>query len=437
MKKNRLFLFIYYAVLLFIMLSWRDTEEAPNLIYRCAFLVAAVIPAANYDKSFLAPVVICFLAICQNGFAHGYMPDNLLFYIALLIPCLMFFKPAKPYFILPRYLWIFFFYFSLIDLITGLSVEKITLTFLVSALLMTFTTAKSRDDIELWSLCFIICSLSLSSMFLLNREQFAQAYYYQGLERTTWMDPNYFGMVVGIGYVVALLRLLGHGKSIGEKINIWYKILFIVTIVLSLVVLILNASRGALLAAGVATIIAIAFSKLKMNGKIIVVSILIIGLIYLYQNSYFDLLQYRFENENTEGGNGRSYIWNIKLRAFFNGNPLSMLFGYGYDGGLTLGYNGVKRGTHNDYLAILFDYGFIGLCMFVVMLVKPVIEALKVSNVRISVYVLLAYLAVCCFTLEPITGAYIPYLFFYCYIVLIAYSGNKKNKHEANIIYNR
>ena len=75
--------------------------------------------------------------------------------------------------------------------------------------------------------------------------------------------------------------------------------------------------------------------------------------------------------------------------------------------------------------------------MFVVMLVKPVVEALKARNVRISVYVLMAYLAVCCFTLEPITGAYIPYLFFYCYIVLIAYSGNKKNKHEANIIYNR
>lgn len=436
MKKNRLFLFIYYAVLLIIMLSWQDTEVAPNLIYRCTFLVAAVIPAANYDKSFLAPVVVCFLAICQNGFAHGYMPDNLLFYIALLIPCFIFFKPANPFFILPKYLWIFFIYFSLIDLTTGLSIEKVTLTFLVSAFLMTFTTSKSANDIELWSLCFIICSLSLSSMFLLNREQFAQEYYYQGLERTTWMDPNYFGMVVGIGYVVAILRLLGHGKSTGEKINIWYKILFIVTIVLSLVVLILNASRGALFAAGVATIIAITFSKLKMKEKIIISLIMIVGLIYLYQNSYFDLLQYRIDNEDTKGGNGRSYIWNIKLKAFFNGNPLSMLFGYGYDGGLTLGYN-YKRATHNDYLAFLFDYGFIGLFMFVVMLIKPVIEALKVRNVRICVYVLIAYLAVCCFTLEPITGAYIPFFFFYCYIVLIAYSGNKKNKHEANIIYNR
>lgn len=63
-------------------------------------------------------------------------------------------------------------------------------------------------------------TLVLSLYFILLRDQFTQDYYAQGsgLERTGWMDPNYFGMVLGMGTVASIIqissfRLLGFGEK--------------------------------------------------------------------------------------------------------------------------------------------------------------------------------------------------------------------------------
>ncbi len=437
-NKKNILLYLYYGLLMFILLSWTNTEEAPNVVLRSVFLLASVMPALLWDKSFLAPVIICFLGICQNGFAHGYMPDNLLFYVAILGVGAMILHPVRSFLRVPQYLWSLFTYITLVDLLTGFTVEKVSLTFVVSVLLLLFTSSKSLKDINLWSLSFVLISFFLSLLFIINRDKFAEAYYGQGLERTTWMDPNYFGMVIGMGYTVALLELLGHGLSYHESKRFdLFRILYVATIILSVIVLVLNASRGALLAVAAATTVALIFSRVKMGGKIVIVALMVAGIVFLYQNSYFDLLEYRMENEHTAEGNGRYYIWHNKLSTFFSGDPISMIIGYGYDGGLKLGYNTIRRGTHNDFISFLVEYGVIGFIMFLIMLLKPVFKAFKSTETKIIVLSLMAYLAVCCFSLEPITGAYIPYLFFYFYIVLIAYSTAGTITNEKNTIYNR
>lgn len=425
MKIDNRILLIYYLSLLGVMLSWTDTENAPNIILRVVFMVASVVPAVIYDKAYLAPVVICFNAITQNGFAHSYMPDNQLYYIALLSLSLLLFRPAKEHVKVPSFIWAIFFYIIIIDIVTNFIIEKITLTFIVAWLLFQFTTTKSERDVRLWSLSFIITSLVLSSEFLLNRQRFAELYFGIGLERSYWMDPNYFGMVIGMGFIVALLYVLKHSSKTLSKLSaLAVMLLCIITMITSIIVLILNASRGALLAVSIASIMALSLSKVKKSYKMALIILMMSCLYLLYQDSYFDLLQYRIENDDTEGANGRYEIWEKKINLFFEGSPLNVIFGNGQDGGLKLGYGNIKRGTHNDYIGFLVEYGIIGMFLFITMLFKPLLKALK-NMVFPTVVVLSTYLGICCFTLEPITGAYIPFLFFYYYIVLIAYSVKK------------
>lgn len=422
MGKYNKFLILYYLALLMVMVSWTDTEQAPNIALRLMFLFAVVIPPAIVDKSFLAPAVICFMAITQNGFAHSYMPETLWYYVVLLFVMFLVLRPFHN-FKMPTYIWVAFLYVAVVDLITGFAVEKITMTFVVGALLTTFASRHSEKDINLWSMGFVMMSLVLSSLFLLNRDKFAEAYYSQGLERTTWMDPNYFGMVIGMGTVIALLELVGRKDNIVRlKYQTLIKAIYIATVLLSLLTLVLNASRGALLATGAVAIFAIMFSGGKTYLKLISIITILIGIVFIYYNSYYDLLVYRMENENTEGGNGRVVLWTKKLYAYLDGDFASIIFGNGYQGGLQLGFSN-KCGTHNDYLSFLIEYGIIGFIMFINMLIRPIIHAFRHKSKQFNVTMLMLYLAICCFTIEPITGAYVPDLFFYLYILLIAYSG--------------
>lgn len=98
-------------------------------------------------------------------------------------------------------------------------------------------------------------------------------------------------------------------------------------------------------------------------------------LVFLYNNDYFEIIEMRMENESG-GGSGRLTIWENKLNAFNNEiNPLRWIFGNGYEGGYALGYinynGGAGRGFHNDYLAHLCDYGIVGLCLFLSVMISP------------------------------------------------------------------
>jgi len=429
MKINNKILVLYYLVLLFVMLSWTNTTEAPNIIIRSGFLLAVVIPSLISEKCFLAPVIICFLSISQNGFAHSYMPDTLIYYVIILLLGIIVAKPVKNYFKVPSYLWITFLYVIMINLVTGFAIERISYTFIIAILLLFFTSNQSKKDINLWSFCFVLASLVLSILFIFNRDKFAMDYHGIGLEQTTWMDPNYFGVVIGMGGVIALLDLVDRNDDVENATKpLYIKIVYIVTIVLSLFTLVLNASRGALLATGMALVLTIMSTKGNLYGKIVLTITIIISLVYIYRNSFFDFLMYRLENEDVEGANGRYIIWERKIDSFFNGNFFSIIFGNGYQGGLSLGYTN-KIGTHNDFVGFLVEYGIIGLFLFLQMIIKPVFHVIKNKENVTKVLVLMLFLSICCFTIEPITGAYIPNLFFYFYIVLVAYS----RKREASI----
>ncbi len=97
------------------------------------------------------------------------------------------------------------------------------------------------------------------------------------------------------------------------------------------------------------------------------------------------------------------------------------IFGNGYEGGYALGYinynGGAGRGFHNDYLAHLCDYGIVGLCLFLSVMISPLKSVgfkCKMANASIL------FLCVNCFTIEPMTLGMVIYFIFWLYAVSLA-----------------
>ena len=151
-------------------------------------------------------------------------------------------------------------------------------------------------------------------------------------------------------------------------------------------------------------------------------------MVFLYNNSYFELLEYRVESDST--GSGRTVIWERRLTEFFQGSSLRLLFGYGHDAAMTLGTTPYRIGSHNDYVAFLVEYGLIGLASFLYMLAFPIIKILRKGGLvgLYQVLTLSVYIAVGCLTLEPFTLGRIPFYMFYLYIILVA------NKYHKNSV---
>ena len=66
---------------------------------------------------------------------------------------------------------------------------------------------------------------------------------------------------------------------------------------------------------------------------------------------------------------GRSLFWHADLKAFFEGDIINQLFGYGfnfvYDVNEVAIFNRIW--AHNDYIGILLNYGYVGLLCYILM----------------------------------------------------------------------
>lgn len=81
------------------------------------------------------------------------------------------------------------------------------------------------------------------------------------------------------------------------------------------------------------------------------------------------LMLARLEEMSETGGSGRLAIYQDKWQEIVNSNPLSLIFGHGWcataRAGKTIGLT-----AHNDILEIIYDFGLVGLVLFVCVLVS-------------------------------------------------------------------
>lgn len=427
MKKNHktIYIYFYYSLLLLILASRGVNASEPPMALRLAFMGAVIVPTIAYKEFCYPAILTMFFAITRDGFAYSYMPYNLSIYVILTIVITVFFRNRRDDgSVVPPYLVLMTIYIFFIDLLFGggqhgASVINNTTMSLISIICFLIIIGKDREEaLQQLPLCFAVTTLVLCYVFFTGREHFTVNYYSTGLERTGWTDPNYFGMLLGMGTVSAFIKMFsGEWKQL-SNID---KGIYIAAVALSMPVLLLNASRGAVLSVTVAFVILLVVSKVRSLFKVLFVIVAIIGLAYLYSNHYFDLLLFRIENDDGTGSD-RTLIWADKLDAFFNGNVFQIIIGHGHYGGSNI--TGSLVGFHNDYVGFLVDYGFIGLGMLLYWLYYPIAKAMRGD--RVKVVVLIVYLAMCFVTLEPLLTGILPYFVFYMFALLMSNNSREK-----------
>lgn len=113
---------------------------------------------------------------------------------------------------------------------------------------------------------------------------------------------------------------------------------------------------GVLLSMTIATIIIVMNNKKKYLIFIVVIMALIYGQSALMNTT----IGYAIENRFDQGDSGRSDLQSIIIDQFEKSSTAEMIFGHGYGG--TTKVIGVP--AHNDFLEILYNYGFICLILY-------------------------------------------------------------------------
>ena len=420
MKNRNNLIFVYYAALLLILASRQNALVEPPLVLRLIFIGLVVIPCIVTSKVCYPAIITMFLTISQYGFAYSYMPYMTYIYVFLtLIITIVSRKNAhnSP----PLFLVVFLVYIFTIDLLTGAGnskahfPENISYCFFMLLLFFNFIT-DDDDDIFISQapFTFAVTTIVLSLYFLINRNTFIQSYSFNsGLERSGWTDPNYFGMIIGMGTTISAIKIFDRNW---KKNSVWTKIIFIAAVVLSTPTLVLNASRGAILSVLLSISMLLLYSRAKLSYKFFIIIVAVLGIVWLYKNQYFELLEYRIVNDNGTGSN-RTEIWALKLNAFFNGSPFKFLSGYGYAGGCNI--TGRSIGFHNEYIAFFVDYGIIGIIFLFYMLLYPIKKVKNAEN-KPAVIVLIVYLLACFLTLEPFSLGISAFYTFYLYAIVLS-----------------
>lgn len=411
MKLKNTIIVLLYIALMALMVSWQDHQNTPNTMYRLVFLGVSILPAFIYKKYNYVPIIIAlFFTVNYFGTALSYYPTYTYYYTGLVFIAYLFAAKKRSFsqknVSVPWPIMVIVPLVLIVDFVTRQEMRDTLFSFLFLLFCCSlFSYDLDEKSLLFLKLAFIISTVVLCTEYYTVGKDFVRDYS-GGMERESWTDPNYFGCVVGMGTILAAIELLSrrNNKTI-------LKLFYIATILLSVPVLILNASRGALLATTVGIVYYIIVSKSRFWVKIVTVIIGVLFLSYLYNNNYFDLLEVRIEGD-AGTGSGRTNIWERKMDLFWSeSQPLQLLFGYGGDGGLRLGFNYV-RGFHNEFLAMLVEYGVVGFFCFVSLVFYPVIK----SRYNRDVVAVVLYFILVCLTLEPITSGYITY---FCFVLLI------------------
>lgn len=411
---HRPFLFLYYVAMMAFLLSWTNPDVAPPEAWRYGFLVALIIPLLFDGTAMTIAIISIFYTVSYYGYAFSYMPQSIMIYVWILVLCIFFNRKSnKKYYWLEGWRSFIFFgvYVIIINTLTSFAPLIANGGKVIFCILLPFFLTKDRNEsLRILEHSFIIISIIMSIQYLMIGDQaiLVQDQDGSGLTRTGWTDPNYYASIIGLGVVISVMLLMEQKER-----TIFSFLYYGGAIVLSMIVVLLNASRGASLAIASSVLLLIFMSKVKNKYKIIVIAFMAIMLMVLYTHGYFELLQVRVAAGNETAG-GRTLIWMKKLDAFMSlNNPFEILFGVGFEKGFVLG-TGYPRSFHSDYVCALVDYGVLGFSLFVTMLIMPVIKAPK--SRRSVIFALVAYLWVIGLSLCPLTEGFLPYHIFLFYV---------------------
>ena len=359
---------LYYIFLGIIQAMWTNLNSFPPTVFRLA-MTGAVFAPMILNKDLVTFGFPFFLILrSQLSTPYQYLPDSnsFIFYIPLLVfLAIIHWKSIQPInfkYYLPILLLII--YMCIIDIIGNAELGNYTQNLFVIFIFSLFL--KNKHDMDILSSALItVCAIS-AIYYLIMYDQFLVTWNAsEGIERSGWKDPNYFSTFMNVGILLALFYILRYIKS---SIIILKKNILSILCLMIATAIILTASRAGFFCLAFILFITLFISKIKFKIKLIALCIIIFAIIIMYSMGVFDTLLYRiFEQGNINTGGERTTIWAKGIVNFRIQPYITQLFGGGYwhRTELTGGYE-----THNEFFAMLFDYGIIGFVLFMWLIIS-------------------------------------------------------------------
>lgn len=197
---------------------------------------------------------------------------------------------------------------------------------------------------------------------------------------------------IGYNFVLLLPMLLLVNK------NVLIKLLLLS---ISVIFVVLSAKRGALIClVGFVLVYCIYSNKMYSyfrRGKLLIFGVLLIAISVFFvvsQNNPY-LLERFYDIEGSQSGRDiirKEMLFHVKQHADVG----NIIWGFGFNATL----NEVLRFAHNDWLEVLFDYGLVGLSVYVCMIWSFYKSTKKTNNLTIR-YTIIAVLV--CWVLQSVT----------------------------------
>lgn len=200
-------------------------------------------------------------------------------------------------------------------------------------------------------------------------------------------DPNNQAIFLMFGISIALYYMIVERR----------KILFcIATVVVSLLSILMTASRGAFLSVGI--MIAIIFVFILRDWKLKVLFFIALAVLLLLVYRYIpsivssSSMERLTEFDTYEGGGARLELWTNAFKLCSE-NPIYIVFGAGWG---TYNIINTGHGMHNTYVEIFSNTGMIGLCLFFYPIVKCLIFLMKRKK-YLPIFIAISVLLPCFF----------------------------------------
>jgi hypothetical protein len=371
----------------------------------------------DYKKTIIWYLFL-YAIISMLGIGRAIYFENLLIPILLLIVLL--YQPTQVS--RPNIFYgIFFIYILAITFINGLSITNSysggIYLFVVLLIYSSHLFSNSNYAIKIvfliWlvtlgiGLNFLIFGESPFSVSNINSEErnmvLDMGSTFGGSSSSRFYDLNYFSSGQAFGALLSMLFLI-YRKYIINNIKLPYEIkrfifgkFFTFTLLaiigIQLWLMVRGLSRGGLLVflVGILTLVYI----LK-KSKYILYGGLLVLLLYWVMNEVgiTDLFMERITKDET-GTSGRDFIWlGMLTSAYKNGGVLQIIFGQGIDWPWWDFWPDNTWGTavssHNQWLTLLINFGIVGLILFIIPLIKGVVNSFNnpnpINNIRIVLF---------------------------------------------------
>lgn len=412
---------LYYTLLGVIQALWTNQAAFPPLVLRTGMIILVFGPLL-LKREYIPFVYIFFITLRLNlSTAYSYLPDvhSTSIYLLILIALSFVHRGVWSKFRFGnhgvRILAFSILLWAIVDLLNNGEIGSGASYFFLAFLLLPFL--QDRKSFELSICSYIIVNLLLAIYYYVMFNKFTAAWGAEGLERSGWSDPNYFAIHLGIGFMMSMSCLFGFVKTVYIRLS---KFLLIISAFSIFFAIMMTGSRAGLISTIIISSLLIFFSKNKAKYKLLPVLIFPIILYIVFTSQFAQLILYRlFEEESFSTAGDRVGIWETVFLHFDTQNFGYILFGGGWFHRTVL-TNGAD--THNELLAVLCDYGIIGVVTSIILYVSIIVDkAYKGNGMR--PYLPFLYLLLMIVSLSPSQYPVMPMFLAWLMMSYILYEG--------------